>query len=44
MRVAVEKLGLVREPHMRLNHDQMLAMLLLGSGAFCVPNYAEKLI
>jgi hypothetical protein len=28
MRVAVEKLGLVREPHMRLNHDQMLAMLL----------------
>ena len=28
MRVAVEELGLVREPHMRLYHDQMLAMLL----------------
>jgi AraC family transcriptional regulator len=28
MRVAVETLGLVREPHMRLYHEQMLAMLL----------------
>jgi glutamate 5-kinase len=31
MRVGVEALGVVEEPHMRLNHEQMLAMLEPGS-------------